>query len=90
MTQNICLTENFFTNTYFQYNVYIRVHCVSFWANKWNTSDWVKYVNIRVFSDTYFLFMFFDSVHIREHLAQIKPLYLQILCSIQEYIRVTY
>ena len=84
MTQNICLTENFFTNTYFQY-VYIRVR-----ANKWNTSDWVKYANIRVFSDTYFLFMFFDSVHIREHLAQIKPLYLQILCSIQEYVRVTY
>ena len=28
--------------------------CVIFWGNKWNTSDWVKYGNIRVFSDTCF------------------------------------
>ena len=28
--------------------------CAVFWANQWNTSHWVKYVNIRVFSDTYF------------------------------------
>ena len=28
--------------------------CVSFWANRWNTSHWVKYVNILGFSGTYF------------------------------------
>ena len=34
----------------------IRVQlCVGFWTNKWNMSHWVKYANIRVFSDTYFL-----------------------------------
>ena len=29
-------------------------YLLSFWANKWNTSHWVNYANIRVFSDTCF------------------------------------
>ena len=28
--------------------------CVTFWKNQWNTSDWIKLGNIRVFSDTKF------------------------------------
>ena len=59
-------------------------YLLSFWANKWNTSHWVNYANIRVFSDTCFpLYVSLDSIHIRENLAQRKPLYLHILCSVQ-------
>ena len=51
--------------------------------NKWNISHWVKYANVRIFSDTYFPYTSLDHVHIRENLAYRKSLYFYILCSVQ-------
>ena len=66
--RNNCLTKNLFTIIFFfiLMSTVLVQWCIILRANQWNTSDWVKYGNILVLSDTYF------QIYVA-YMAQWKP-----------------